>query len=584
MTTHSPTPRTFDTLVGVPVPPFNLATLSGLALTLLGIALILLLLGVLFVESRLKRGAERSPSRLEVTLWATILGCGLLVQLTMPAINPRTSAWLLLLGIAATSIALGSILGQAIYMVLSPKWRHHDSAVRLSAIQKLSSEEILCRISRTDPSWNLRGSAIARIRSDSLVAGLLLETATPLSGTARVALGNLECAASYRSLVAARLREFSNKELLHQIALDAPDYSTRLDAARVLRDVGALQCIARSNSADAEIRLEAAQLASDERGFVEIATCHRASESVKKRALALVTEEGSLEQIAVARETSEQLRVAAIKRIGTQAILERVALSSWGEAFGAALDRITDGAAIGRVAIAVSAVSEGKVRNSALQRVIAEKLSDQSILLKIALHSKDHTIAAEAIKRITDDETLVRIVMSPSLTSYTLRRAAINQMASQANLVAAFRLLARKLESGHLSVLGADETLDTTLITDAELRRTVIREIERDCPRLVLIAGQFYRNPSETAQQAIWRLCAKGNQQEAEAFLSTHAEQIEVSLLHRLAQLEDIHETWNERVGSNDRDDFFEARAFHRSHASVREFAKKELLRRECQQ
>ena len=107
-----------------------------------------------------------------------------------------------------------------------------------------------------------------------------------------------------------------------------------------------------------------------------------------------------------------ELRLAALQKITDQALVAKVAIESkeW-KIYEEAARLLTDQAALAEVAI--------KCRSTEVRRDAAKRLTDQATLLHVARLSTDGNVCSEVVKKLTDHASMMKMVLDPTVSSST---------------------------------------------------------------------------------------------------------------------------------------------------------------------
>jgi len=147
-----------------------------------------------------------------------------------------------------------------------------------------------------------------------------------------------------------------------------------------------------------------------------------------------LTDRAALAKVALG-DKSWAIRVAALAKLTDQAVLAKIALGDSDQNVRhAAVERLTDQAVLARIALA-SPNDDGY--QPLTRTAAAGRLTDQALLAKVVLQAKDPDVRAVAVGRLTDQALLAKVVLQAK--DPDVRAVAVGRLTDQA-LLAKFAL------------------------------------------------------------------------------------------------------------------------------------------------
>lgn len=303
----------------------------------------------------------------------------------------------------------------ALLDLFRPKWLNSDRAVRLSAVTDMNDPAILARIAREDADPTIRAAAIARIDDSEILARIALTG--PIS-----------------PMHEAALEQLRDDAVIARIAHAAMDPKVREAAVLHLKDQNELTNIATSAS-QPELRLAATARLSDQQVLATIAQTDSEA-AVRAGAAAALTDRAILARIA-STDDDPEVRLAAARSIQDEAVLVRMVTEDpdlkTREAVVALID---DQEALCRIVLTKIEFGSDMFGDQFALRAghdaALAKLTDETLLARVAKEAGDQTLARAAVTRLLDPSLIRSVIES---TNWFAREAAIARLDDAATIL-----------------------------------------------------------------------------------------------------------------------------------------------------
>jgi hypothetical protein len=265
------------------------------------------------------------------------------------------------------------------------------------AVEKLADRDALARIAargRKEPAC----AAVERLTRQSILAKAAIET-------------------FHQEVTEAAVAKLTDQSLLAQVALRG--HNGRSAAVAKLTDPALLARVAVEG--DSWIRLCAVETLSDPVALARIAARDKDAQvrsvaAAVRLKVAMLNDPGVLARVATSAEYYRtdadgfnddcEIRLAAIRRLSDQALLAEIAgskeLERCPDGLQEAVARLTDEAAL--VKLVLGADVKDYVRNAAVR-----KLTEQTLLAKVAVEADDRYLRGAAAAKLTDPALLARV-------------------------------------------------------------------------------------------------------------------------------------------------------------------------------
>jgi hypothetical protein len=268
---------------------------------------------------------------------------------------------------------------------------------RIAAVEKLTDQGLLAKISVKDKSAVVRKAAVERMTDQTALTTVAMEDKDrPL-----------------RKVAAERL---TDQTMLAKVALQNDDGNVRKAAIDRLTDQTVLVRAALGDSA-------CNQVATDRQWscihYYEPKDLQRYS--VPKAAIDRLTDQAALAKVAL-EGRDETVRLFAVGKLTDQRLLARVALEDKNEdARRVAVSKLTDQTVLVRVVL--------EDKDGGTRRLAVGKLTDQTVLARVALEGRDETARRVAVGKLTDQTVLARVALEDK--DRDARKAAIDRLTNE---------------------------------------------------------------------------------------------------------------------------------------------------------
>ncbi len=315
-----------------------------------------------------------------------------------------------------------------------------DSHIRHASLLKLNDQHLLARVATDSHEWRLRRDAVQRLEESGILARIAVKDA-------------------YWAVRVVAVQKLNDPELLARIAVDDPDRDVRVAAAVEIENQSVLEIIA-ANDVDPCLRIVAVLKLDDQNLLGRIASKDD-NEHVRMAAARRVNDrkvmedEGRWFSLNVVRRITDSnvltdlihesrnlgVRSMALYQMNDQDLKTRIAMENVKEDVGLnAVERIDDQEWLTN---AVLESPHARVRKTAMAKV-----TDQALLAVIARLTTDWDIRVAALERLTAADILDREGMwfDPVYTSKITDQTLLRKIATEAHDTYARRAAVERLD------------------------------------------------------------------------------------------------------------------------------------------